>query len=681
MNKKVDKLHAPSLAGHFDAPDGYTGHFGWLCGYSADALFLDEAATRFTRLVASQRACAGRIFLAMMLDPGNPVIHDVPGVAHLLFDPGRTRPFRLLHAKVALLGFRHQTEAGRWRLRLLVSTGNWTCQTVEESLDLIWRLDIAQEEFTDAGTSLESGCADVKAAWGLLTWLRDFFDTRVLNAAVGDHVSVSAEAMQDMLGWLQICADRAEGPSRFFDSRSASLLAQILRKLEEHGTKKRSYIALGSGFFESPEKGGKKGKAVEDLVPLRIVRSLQQRGMLTGSPEVDIFVEPCACQALADASVVRSLQERDIVLRRAVTPPAVFGESAISRTLHAKFIFSANSGRKDGNRCLSSWLYLGSGNLTQAGFLHKGSTQGGNLEAGVVLFPQEDLYWWQKKDIPSHQVVSHLLPVQWEDEGLIADAGSLQPGPDKQARPGPFLAPPVAWLFWDDANSRGQLRVPDGQDSPATLCVLDAAGSPCPVMSPGVYAWPAARPRFVRIRWDGDEGPQEADIPVMDGYGRLAATDLPALDLDGVCGQLMDFPMPPELEGEDADGEGDVSPPVSGQSSGERGTGPEYPIRQMMGLLENIAARQTGIDARDWSHWCTRLEQILGQARDCTVVVYFRDKLALNPLHPLYEACFRPSFAEDASSPYGRRYEEALRRIEVLWKVAGSPPLGGSSWE
>ena len=165
----------------------------------------------------------------------------------------------------------------------------------------------------------------------------------------------------------------------------------------------------------------------------------------------------------------------------------------------------------------------------------------------------------------------------------------------------------------------------------------------------------------------------------MDGYGRLAATDLPALDLDDVCGQLMDFPMPPELEGEDADGEGDVHTPVSGQSSGEEGTGPDYPIRQMMGLLENIAARQTGIDARDWSHWCTRLEQILGQARDCTVVVYFRNKLALNPLHPLYEACFRPSFAEDDSSPYGRRYEEALRRIEDLWKVAGFPPLGGRS--
>lgn len=676
---KRSSLPSSSLAGHFDAPDDYVGHFGWICGYSADAFFLDEVATRFTRLVPSQRACAGRIFLAMMLDPGNPVIHDVPGVAHLLFAPDRTRPFRLLHAKVALLGFRHQTEAGRWRLRLLVSTGNWTRQTVEESLDLIWRLDIAEQELADAGASLESGCADMKAAWGLLTWLQDFFDTRVLTAAVGDHVSISAEAMQDMQGWLQACADKADGPARFFDSRSASLLAQILQKLEEHGTKKRSYIALGSGFFESPEKGGNKGKEVEDLVPLRIVRSLQQRKMLTESPEVDIFVEPCACQALADASVVRSLQERDVVLRRAVTPAAVFGESAISRTLHAKFIFSANSGRRDSNRCLSSWLYLGSGNLTRAGFLHKGSAQGGNLEAGVVLFPQEDLYWWQKKNIPPNQVVTHLLPMQWEDEGMIADAGSLQSGPDKQARPGPFFAPPVAWLFWDGSDDQGQLRVPDEQDCLAMLCVLDAAGSPCSVMSPGVYAWPAARPRFVRIRWDGDEGPQEAEIPVMDGYGRLAATDLPALDLDEVYGQLVDFPMLPELEGEDADGEGDVHTPVSGQSFGEEGTGPDYPIRQMMGLLENIAARQTGIDARDWSHWCTRLEQILGQARDCSVVMYFRDKLALNPLHPLYEACFRPSFAEDDTSPYGRRYEEALRRIEVLWKVAGFPPLGGRS--
>ena len=162
MSCKKNVLPMPSLAGHFDAPDDYVGHFGWLCGYSADAPFLDDALTRFTRMTAAQRAGQGRIFLAVMLDAGNPPIlsTDVPGVAHLLLKKGQ--PFRLLHAKVALLGFRHRTEPGRWWLRLLVSTGNWTRQTVEESLDLAWRLDVTQKGCEEAADGICcSGYKDV----------------------------------------------------------------------------------------------------------------------------------------------------------------------------------------------------------------------------------------------------------------------------------------------------------------------------------------------------------------------------------------------------------------------------------------------------------------------------------------------------------------------------------------
>ena len=85
MSINSESLRPPSLAQHFDAPEDYTGHFGWLCGYSADALFLDDATERFTRLTHSQRAHQGRIALAALLDPGNPPISlpDAPGAAHL----------------------------------------------------------------------------------------------------------------------------------------------------------------------------------------------------------------------------------------------------------------------------------------------------------------------------------------------------------------------------------------------------------------------------------------------------------------------------------------------------------------------------------------------------------------------------------------------------------------------
>ena len=77
--------HAPaSLAQHFETPDGFTGHFGWLCGFSADDRFLNDALERFSHQQANQRAYAGETLLALMLDPRaiqiTPV--EVPGLLH-----------------------------------------------------------------------------------------------------------------------------------------------------------------------------------------------------------------------------------------------------------------------------------------------------------------------------------------------------------------------------------------------------------------------------------------------------------------------------------------------------------------------------------------------------------------------------------------------------------------------
>lgn len=110
----------PSLLNFFDAPDDYDGLFGWICGYSADALFLDEAAERFTRRTHAQRAKAGEISLGLILDPHYEALSllDVPGVAHLPLRHVNEQPFKLMHAKVALLGFR-KAGADPWRLRLV----------------------------------------------------------------------------------------------------------------------------------------------------------------------------------------------------------------------------------------------------------------------------------------------------------------------------------------------------------------------------------------------------------------------------------------------------------------------------------------------------------------------------------------------------------------------------------
>ena len=42
--------------------------------------------------------------------------------------------------------------------------------------------------------------------------------------------------------------------------------------------------------------------------------------------------------------------------------------------------------------------------------------------------------------------------------------------------------------------------------------------------------------------------------------------------------------------------------------------GASYPVRQMMQLIENIAAKQTAVPKADWTTWCSRFEQCLTQA-------------------------------------------------------------------
>jgi hypothetical protein len=80
MNIKPD-----SLAQLFRPPEQHRGVFGWLCGYAADAGFLEDALERFSGLTQAQRAHQGRILLAVMLDPGTPQIApaEAPGALHL----------------------------------------------------------------------------------------------------------------------------------------------------------------------------------------------------------------------------------------------------------------------------------------------------------------------------------------------------------------------------------------------------------------------------------------------------------------------------------------------------------------------------------------------------------------------------------------------------------------------
>lgn len=660
MRESSNSQKPISLAQHFDAPSDYIGHFGWLCGYSADADFLNDAVERFTRLTSPQRAYQGRIALSVFLDPGNPAISllGAPGVAHAPIKDVATKPFRLLHAKVALLGFRHKENSGQWQLRLIVSTGNWTRQTLEESLDLAWRVDICSEKLVNLDDTIRQNCADIRAADELLRWIETYFDTRLLNVSTNGHLSETMNALRKVRQWVDVCVKNAKGRARFFDNRRSSLLFQLPVKIRACGEVKRNYLAMGSGFYE-----GITGQDRPPQVPLAIVKSLRDQGFLTANSTTDLYVNPMACQAIAIAG--EALQTHRMTIRSAAIPPMVFGEGK-QRSLHAKFLFSANY-RDNSNTCNSAWIYLGSGNLTHPGFLQKMGASAGNLEAGVVFAP-DTLYWEKVKTNSADLVVTNLLPIHWDDEhnGVL----SLSVGSGMEPRNAIYVAPPIAWLTWQEVNGIGELMYPES--IPATVDVLDLSGNKCPRSETG-FQWKEPQPRQVSIRWVLDANQYEMSIPVIDQYGRIAATKLPAIDIEEAWWQLADFPLPPEDDASDYD-------EIDGNDSkdgfkGASGKPLTYPIRQMMELIEYIAAKQTGIDEMDWVLWCNRLEQTLGQTGGSTSVSYFRDVLKLNPLSPLRHEPFRPSFAETSDSESGNLYEATLARIEKTWSVGQLDPI------
>jgi len=643
-------MKTPSLLDLFDGPDGMVGVFGWVCGYSGDALFMDAAAERFVRRTSALRARDGRVALALMLDPTQPALSslDVPGIAHLALRSDARSKFRLLHAKVALLGFRTPEKPGDWCLRLVVSTGNWTTQTLEDSLDLAWSVEVRSGERADVDFSQR--CADVKAAFGLLEWLAPLFDQALLRGAQRD--------MDQVHRWLMGLDGTVVAP-RFFDNRDARLLEKIPPLIRTHA--RRSYLVMGSGFFEGDNSGG------VPSVLMRIAEVLEQQKLLTKRADVSIVVNEKACQAVASAA--KAIRDRGWRVCAPSRLPEVFGPNSW-RTLHAKFLFSFN--RQNGsNTCTSSWAYLGSGNLTGPGFLSRAGADAGNLEAGVVFEPGALLWKADRKDSTT-PVATRVLPIDGE---VLVDA-KLQAGERPPLNEELYLAAPVTVLHWS-AEQGGKLT---SMESPPTrLEVFDERGQLCLPVEGG-WRWAGACPRQVKIRWrDDDSGTvQSRLVPVLDEWGRLAALPLRPLQFDELASLIEAFPAP--VGGDDDDDPPNDDP--NGQAGSKRpnltkaGTSTSA-IRQIMGQMDRIAAKQSTLDPADWLAWCMRLEQLLTQASESDALEAFR-ALGLNPLAVLKAAPFRPPFARDDKGA-GRQYEAALDRVAKAWRVESLHPLGGAS--
>lgn len=636
----------------FEPPSRLRARFGWVCGMTADGPFVERALDRFSRQSTAQRMLAGRIYLGLLLDPSNPQIPPLsaPGALHLAARI-QPLPFRLLHAKVALLGFDDE-ESKQWCVRLVVSTGNWTTQTLDRSLDLLWVVDLHSGH--PSGPERRQTEADVKAAAAFLSRLRERFVTDALHIEEGPQARATSVNIAMLDAWIDSLSPGDVAP-RFIHNEDEPLIDLLPQAaLRVGGSTRRNYLVLGSGFYGT----GGSPNALPD-VPARIVRTLTapEGGMLTLQPSVDVVVNPSACQGVATAAAAIAATKG----WRVIAPRDPHGDTGGVRFLHAKFIFAANW--SEGGRATSPWLYLGSGNLTEAGFLRKALPEGrakvssGNLEAGVVFAPE--VVPWKE--------ISRFLPFDPDAKDLSSVPQALTSGAEAPERPPCFVAPPFAFLLHD---IEGTLR-PSVTAPHATL--LWPVGQRTNADEDGNYPCPSAPPPQVEVAWHTDGSELRAVVPIVDREGRIAGSVRGPLTFEALAEELGSFPDQPDVEATSVDTSDEELTNGNTPENGARADSVS-PLRDVMLALELIAARQTRIHEPQWEAWVARLEQALVRMKDQPMVDAVQ-KLGVNPLSALRLPAFRPPFCEGPISPQDPLYEHALLRIERAWGVCNLSPL------
>ena len=458
----------------FMPPEGCFGDFGLVCGFTATPQVLGQIRRSFIGEMA-------RPVLAAFIHPTVNAVSDIPGLAWMWM---RKQGYSLLHAKVALLGFRGQGGDG-YVIRLAVSTGNWTQDPLTDSIDLFWSVDV------DCTAADPQDVADLRAAWAMFDWLRARADCSLIER---DYDGERPDA--------RLRAAIAELPAtrrtpRFIDSRAQALNVQVVERLGS--ASKADRLILGSGYFEAEgEDGG---------VPERLRMALLQGKLLRQDARLDLFLNPQSCQGLAPRAQV--LENAGWTMRRAMSD--LHGPDA---RLHAKFALLAR-----GDRQASGRIYLGSGNLSRPGF-ETAANAGGNLEAGVIVDLPEGLDWRGRKGI------RRLLPIQFDD--TVAPS-ALQAGEDFTRPEEPDAPPPVSWLIWH----RGMLSAPGD----LAVAVLGPDGAPLATPCP----WPAPAPSVITLAQGGWR------LPVI-AEGVLVIPPPPEMTVEDVLAGLGSFPEPPDRD-------------------------------------------------------------------------------------------------------------------------------------
>jgi len=441
-----------SLLNLFSPPnDKRRGVFGLICGLSADEQFMDSVLEQFSGLNRNQRKYSGHMSIALFLDAHNKPIHSLPG----LYNPWPNKQstwknISLMHAKVALLGFGESAKGKPDYYRLIVSTGNWTKEAVNNSINLVWYCDYDTVSKEDQKQNAKD-ISETVTFWQQLTGTNkgngnyyqiaenvkkhiDFFLNVASNAIIPPQRGYSSQFISNLLN------GKADKIAKYFEADSMG--AQVLKQFCDSEIR-RNFIICGSGFFEQadPKITKANGLKPEPEVIHKIIGYLKNK-ILTRDPIQWLVINPQSSGAAGQW--IKSIEPDDLVWILGRPKHPEFQKTPYP--FHAKYVFIANYKDADSIESITSGLlYIGSGNLSKQGFI-LGPRNGGNIEAGVVV---------ETEKYDSIKNFCILLGIDPENILKAKDIPDQVDGEESEQDRSEFQnPPPIASCVWNPTTSK-----------------------------------------------------------------------------------------------------------------------------------------------------------------------------------------------------------------------------------
>lgn len=633
----------------FAPPEGYTGDFGWICGFTADARVMREIADRFTVGAGGFLATHRRPALYLVTDPASAQItaEDALGVHHMTLAASWKERFRgrgIFHAKVALLRFVEEAPtrptARRNILRLIVSTGNWTTETLERNIDLFWQTEL---KFADPGSILKTetdqqALADILQAYAMFESLRPHLSP---NPWAEHNENSFSEAPHTGLHRLLAGVNAPALQPVFFHSLEGPLRQPLLKRFGKPTPP--GILLFGSGFYAGGDPAPQGISQLEGAEAFlsKIADDLTEK---RGKHPVCLVLNPNACQGLAEAAM--SLKERNW---KFFAPRFPDEHTNSQGKLHAKFIYRGHAEKLDG------LLYIGSGNLTPAGLGKKITSGLWNFEAGVVIAVND-------KGSPDKH-----LPFNAE--------APLDPKPSDFLAGTPFRLNdefdgmcPVSHFLLHEAETEVWLEPHPPQPASAQISTRHSGGD-WQALGARIVLNPAAGPpMLVWVRSPhGDGSRSGVTVPVLSESGALVLPELHRRRLEDVLDALILV----DETGREADLGGDEGNEDLGGYSASTGaaalSASIYSTRRLMAVITTLGEGQAELRPDQSRLWAARLvEHARCLARTESEVLSRLRKMCLNPFRHLGRAEFMPLGLNEKESA---ALEASHMEAATLWGV------------